>query len=334
MSDGRYDEAGVSLTAGERTVELIRHGLVSSRPEVEEGVGGFAGLFSLPGPTRLVAGCDGVGTKVLVAAELNRWDSIGVDLVAMSVNDILTLGAEPLFFLDYVATGSLDPDQVAAVVLAVDRACAIVGAALLGGETAEMPGVYRPGHLDLAGFAVGRLIDDRWPHPAVEPGQRVIGVASDGLHANGFSLVRQIRQRAGILWEDRVPGGDTTWAEEVLRPTRLYVRPVLEAIRRHPVSAMAHITGGGLPGNLPRVLGGLGARIDASAWVEPPIFRALEAAGDVSRAEMRRVFNCGVGYCLITPVEDVDSVLASLRRAGETAWDIGEVSEIQGVTWI
>jgi phosphoribosylformylglycinamidine cyclo-ligase len=333
VSGDRYEEAGVSLEAAERTVALIRAGVRATRPEVVEGIGGFAGVFRLDSPARLVAGCDGVGSKVLVAAELNRWDDIGVDLVAMCVNDVLTLGAEPLFFLDYVAVGRLRPEAVAAVVASVDRACAAVGAALLGGETAEMPGLYADGHMDLAGFAVGRVLPDRVPPPPVLAGHRILGLASNGLHANGFSLVRHIRATAGWQWSDPVPGGDRTWADEVLAPTRLYVRPVLEVIRRHPVAAMAHITGGGLPGNLPRVLAGRGARIQAGSWPEPPVFAALAEAGGVSRAEMRRVFNCGIGYCLVVPAEAAKAVGDTLTVLGERVWDIGVVTGASGVAW-
>jgi phosphoribosylformylglycinamidine cyclo-ligase len=338
MSDERggpspltYRAAGVDIRAGDDTVARLRRRLVSHRPEVTAGIGGFYGGFRLADGTTLVAGADGVGTKVLVAAELKRWDTIGVDLVAMSVNDILTAGAEPLFFLDYVAVSALDPEWIATVVAGVDQACAAVGCVLLGGETAEMPGLYAPGHLDLAGFAVGRVIADRVAAPPVAPGQRVVGLASSGLHANGYSLVRKIVAERGLSWDTEIPGSGERLGDAALCPTRLYVKPVLAVIRQHPVAAMAHITGGGLVGNLPRVLNGLGARLDTSRWPRPPIFSALMAWGPVEPDEMAEVFNLGIGYCLVVPPAAVAAVLRTLREMGWAAWDIGEITEEPGV---
>lgn len=335
MSDGdapAYRAAGVDIGAADRLVALLRARVTATRPEVTAGIGGFYGAFRLPDGTELVAGADGVGTKVLLARELGRFDTIGIDLVAMNVNDILTAGAEPLFFLDYVAVGRLDPEQVAEVVAGVDRACREAGCALLGGETAEMPGLYRPGDLDLAGFAVGRVLARRHPAPPVRPGQRIVGIASSGLHANGFSLVRAILEREQVDLGGRVAGGDASWAEELLRPTRIYVRPVLDLCTRFPIAAMAHITGGGLVGNLPRVLGGLGARLRFGSWPVPPVMRELQRLGGVSEAEMARVFNLGIGYCLVVPPEAATDVVAAVEAAGWPAWDIGVVVETPGVS--
>jgi phosphoribosylformylglycinamidine cyclo-ligase len=335
MSDGdapAYRAAGVDIDAAERLVALLRARVTATRPEVTAGIGGFYGAFHLPDGTELVAGADGVGTKVLVARDLGRFDTIGIDLVAMNVNDILTAGAEPLFFLDYVAVGRLDPEQVAQIVAGVDRGCREAGCALLGGETAEMPGLYRPGDLDVAGFAVGRVVTARAPAPPVGPGQHIVGIASSGLHANGFSLVRAILAQAKVDLDGRVAGTDTRWRDELLRPTRIYVRPVLELCTRFPIAAMAHITGGGLIGNLPRVLGGHGARIRFGAWPVPPVMRELQRLGNVSEGEMARVFNLGIGFCLVVPAEVTEDVLAAVQAAGWPAWDIGVVVETPGVS--
>lgn len=328
-----YRQAGVDIGAAEATVRLFQAGIRATRTEVINGIGDFYGSFRLPDGTTLVAGADGVGTKVLVASETGRFDTIGMDLVAMNVNDILTAGAEPLFFLDYVAVGHLDPDQVLDVVSGVDRGCLEAGCALLGGETAEMPGLYQPGHLDLAGFAVGRVITDRMPSPPVSPGLRVLGIGSSGLHANGFSLVRRIVSQSGIAWTDRLPGTDKTWGDAVLCPTRIYVRPVLDAIRANPVAAMAHITGGGLVGNLPRALGGLGARLDQSRWTPPPVMQALQRLGAVDDQEMARVFNLGIGFCLMVPPDSVDALIRYFSDQDWFAADIGEVVKEPGVSF-
>ncbi|MCL8207906.1 MAG: phosphoribosylformylglycinamidine cyclo-ligase [Actinomycetia bacterium] len=335
MSDSEapaYRAAGVDIAAADRLVALLRARVTATRPEVTAGIGGFYGGFRLPDGTELVAGADGVGTKILLARELGRFDTIGIDLVAMNVNDILTAGAEPLFFLDYVAVGRLEPEQVAEVVAGIDRGCREAGCALLGGETAEMPGLYRPGDLDLAGFAVGRVLSRRHPAPPVSPGFRIVGIAASGLHANGFSLVRAILERARVDLRDPVGESGTSWAEELLRPTRIYVRPVLDLCTRFPVAAMAHITGGGLVGNLPRVLGGFGARLAFGAWPVPPVMRELQRLGGVTDAEMARVFNLGVGYCLVVPPEVVADIVAALGAVGWPAWDIGVVVETAGVS--
>jgi phosphoribosylformylglycinamidine cyclo-ligase len=326
-----YEAAGVHLGAAETLVDLLRARVRSRRPEVVGEIGGFYGAFRLPDGTVLTAGADGVGTKVLVARALDRWDTVGIDVVAMNVNDILTGGAEPLFFLDYLATGRLDPERAAAVVAAMDRACQEAGCALLGGETAEMPGVYEDGVMDLAGFAVGRVIPDRVEPPVVEPGQRIVGLASAGVHANGFSLVRRILSATGTRLYDRVPGTDASYGEVLLTPTRIYVRPVLDVIRRWPVAAMAHITGGGLVGNLPRVLGGRGARIRRT-WPVPPVFSAIQRLGQVSDAEMMRVFNLGIGFCLVVAPDVVAEVVGFLGAHALEAYDIGEVTDRPGVT--
>jgi phosphoribosylformylglycinamidine cyclo-ligase len=328
-----YRQAGVDIEAGDRTVALIRERVRSSRPEVTAGIGGFYGGFRLPDGTTLVAGTDGVGTKLLLARDLKRWDTVGTDLVAMSVNDVLTAGAEPLFFLDYVATGRLDPHQVATVVAGIDAALVEVGAVLLGGETAEMPGLYQAGDLDLAGFAVGRIVPDRVPAPRVTAGQAVVGLAASGPHSNGFSLLRRVVADTGRTWEQPVGPEGPSLADWALRPTRLYVRPVLDIIRRWPVAAMAHITGGGIPGNLPRGLGGKGVRLDERAWDCPEPFRLIQQWGGVSLEEMRRVFNMGIGYCLVLEPGDAPAVTRHLQELGFPAWVIGTVTDDAGVVY-
>lgn len=322
-----YREAGVSLTAAERMVgRLGSLAAVAGRPEVLSGVGGFAGLFALGARYRdpvLVAGADGVGSKlqlVLQAAEPGRLPAalagLGVDCVAMNVNDVLTVGAEPLFFLDYLGVHALDPTQVEALVAGVASGCREAGCALLGGETAQLPDLYRAGDFDLAGFCVGVAERDRLLTGAeVRPGDAVVGLASAGVHSNGFALVRRILARAG----GRGP------IAELLTPTRIYVRPVLAALAGGaPVKALAHITGGGLPGNLPRSLpAGCRAVLHPGAWTEPAVFDWIRRCGGVAEDEMRSVFNLGVGLCAVVPAADVDAVCRAL--APLPAWTIGEI---------
>lgn len=330
-----YDQAGVHIDAGSEAVARYRRVLRSAaaRPEVLQGVGGFYGAFRLPeGPT-LVAGTDGVGTKVLVAAALNQWDGVGVDLVAMSVNDVLTAGAEPLFFLDYLATSALDPAWAERVVASVDRGCLLAGCALLGGETAEMPGVYAPGVADLAGTAVGRVLPDRVPAPPVAAGMVVLGLAASGFHANGFSLLRHVLAERGVSYEASVPGDHRSWGDALLEPTRIYVQPILGLLRALPVAAMAHITGGGLTENLPRVLDGCGVRLGPVDWPQPPEMAAFQALSGLDALEMGRVFNLGVGYALV-----VDPALegAVRQKLGPTGWGVyrvGTVTAAPGVVW-
>jgi len=330
-----YEQAGVSIDAGNEAVSRYRRVIRSQalRPEVEAGIGGFYGAFRLaPDGPVLVAGTDGVGTKVLVAAALQRWDTVGIDLVAMCVNDVLTAGAEPLFFLDYLATAHLSPDWAEQVVAGVDRGCVEAGCALLGGETAEMPGVYAPGVADLAGTAVGRVLTDRVPAPAVAPGMAVMGVAASGFHANGYSLLRQVLAAQHIDWLDPVPGGVEPWGEALLRPTRIYVQPVLALLRQWPVAALAHITGGGLIENVPRVLDGLGFALDLKNWPLPPEMAAFIRLAGMTRGEAARVFNLGIGMAVVVAPELTDAVTQHFARWGWPVYRVGTVTEHPGVT--
>jgi phosphoribosylformylglycinamidine cyclo-ligase len=328
-----YRQAGVDVQEGDRAVELYRRLESSRRPEVVAGIGGFYGAFRLADQFVLAAGADGVGTKVLVAAELRRYDGIGQDVVAMNVNDILTGGAEPLFFLDYLAVGHLDADVAARIVRSVDAACREAGCALLGGETAEMPGVYQPSHFDLAGFAVGRVLPDRIPPPPVRPGMVVVGLASSGFHANGYSLIRRIVAETHLNLGDPSPEGNDTWADVLIRPTRIYVRPVLDWIRRYPVAAMAHVTGGGLAANLSRVLAGHGARLSRTALPVPPAMETLRQRGGLSDEEMRRVWNGGIGFCLVVPASVADELVGAARDVGWAAAPLGLVTAEGAVVW-
>ena len=298
------------------------------RPGVLAGIGGFGALFEVPKGYRepvLVSGTDGVGTKLKLAFEQNRHDTIGIDLVAMSVNDILTLGAEPLFFLDYYACGKLDVATAAQVVKGIAAGCERAGCALIGGETAEMPGMYATGEYDLAGFAVGvvekSLIIDG---STIEPGDVVLGLASDGAHSNGYSLVRKILAQRNV--DLNAPLDGVPLVDLILAPTRIYVKPVLELMERLRPKGLAHITGGGLTENIPRVLGeGLTARLDAKAWVLPPLFQWLKTQGNVADDEMFRVFNCGIGMVLVVAPHEADEAAEILTAAGETTYRIGVI---------
>lgn len=344
-----YKASGVDISANDQMVERIKHSLSRTYdPRVLSRHGGFAGCIRLDFAERLlkrnyrnpvlVAGADGVGSKLLYGIEHGRVATLGIDLVAMSVNDVLCTGAEPLFFLDYIACHSLDPAQIAEIVEGISVGCQQAGCALLGGETAEMPGLYAPTHFDLAGFCVGVAEERRLVDPAnVRPGDVVLGLASDGLHANGFSLVRKALKRLPRKGRPPVDLGEPL-ADAVLRPTRIYVKPVLKVLRRYRrkriVRAMAHITGGGIEGNLSRVLpGDCGAAISRKSWPVPPIFRLIEAAG-VERDEMFRVFNMGIGFVLIVRPAFAQSVMRQLARNGERAYRIGVVRRGQGrVVW-
>lgn len=331
-----YASAGVDIDAGERLVKQIGPLARSTRrPEIVAGVGGFAALARVPRGYReplLVTSTDGVGTKLRVAFTLDRHDTVGIDLVAMSVNDLLTIGAEPLLFLDYFATGRLDVRRGTDLIRGIARGCREAGCSLVGGETAEMPSFYPDGEYDLAGFAVGvverrRLIDGR----GVRPGDVLIGLPSAGLHSNGYALARRVLLDRGRLPLDRpAPGLRTALGTELLRPTRIYVRPVLDLLRRHPhgtIRAMAHITGGGLPGNLPRVLPrGCRAVVRRGSWRVPPIFGLIERLGRVPRAEMDRTFNNGIGFVLVVAHARASQVLADLRRRRTGALVIGDVA--------
>jgi phosphoribosylformylglycinamidine cyclo-ligase len=330
-----YKSAGVDIAAGNALVERIKPAAARTRiPGVLAGLGGFGSLFELPVDRYrhpvLVAGTDGVGTKLRLAIETGRHSGVGIDLVAMCANDIVVQGAEPLFFLDYYATGGLDVEVAAAVIEGIACGCEQAGCALVGGETAEMPGMYAAGDYDLAGFCVGVAEkDDILDGSRVRPGDRLIGLASSGPHSNGYSLIRKILDRQG--WNlaedlDGKPLGD--W---LLEPTRIYVQPLLRLLRAVRVHAYAHITGGGITENLPRVLPeGAQAVIDLGAWPRPAVFGWLSELGQVAGAEMLRTFNCGIGMIVCVAPEDAEAALASLRAAGETAFSIGEVVAAAG----
>jgi phosphoribosylformylglycinamidine cyclo-ligase len=325
-----YREAGVDIDAGNELVERIKP-LVrrSFRPEVMGGLGGFGALFDLSGKYRepvLVSGTDGVGTKLKLAQQLGRHDTIGIDLVAMCVNDVLVQGAEPLFFLDYFATGKLDVDTTVAVVGGIARGCELSGCALIGGETAEMPDMYGPGEYDLAGFCVAAVEKSKLLDGAkVREGDVLLGIASSGPHSNGYSLIRRIYDRAGRPAD--LDLGGVALVDALMAPTALYVKPVLALLASHDIHAMAHITGGGLSENIIRVVPeGLALDIDASAIVLPPVFDWLQREGAVADAEMWRTFNCGIGFVLVLAPGDVAAVSADLSTAGLAHRAIGQVT--------
>ncbi len=332
-----YRDAGVDIDAGNALVDAIKPAAAATRrPGVMEGLGGFGALFDpraagFEDPV-LVAATDGVGTKLRLAIDTGLLDTVGIDLVAMCVNDLVCQGAEPLFFLDYFATGKLAIAEAARVVTGIAEGCRIAGCGLIGGETAEMPGMYAAGDFDLAGFAVGAAERGTLlPRPA-EAGDVLLGLASSGVHSNGYSLVRRIAEAAGAGWED--PFGETTLGAALLAPTRIYVKPVLAAIRSGGVRALAHITGGGLTENLPRVLpDALGAEIDLGAWRLPPVFRWLLEAGGVVEREALRTFNCGIGMVLVVDPAEADRLAALLADAGETVHRIGTLTDGAGVRY-
>jgi phosphoribosylformylglycinamidine cyclo-ligase len=336
-----YRDAGVDIDAGDALVDKIKpYAKRTMRPGVLAGIGGFGALFEVPKGYRepvLVSGTDGVGTKLKLAFELGRHETIGIDLVAMSVNDILTLGAEPLYFLDYYACGKLDVETASKVIKGIAEGCERAGCALIGGETAEMPGMYTPGEYDLAGFAVGvveksRIVDGS----TIRAGDVVLGLASDGAHSNGYSLVRKIIERSGM--EHLLPAheGEGATAQQpladlVMAPTRIYVKPVLKLLQTITIKGMAHITGGGIVENVPRVLApDLTARIRRDAWPLPPLFAWLQANGGVADDEMLRVFNCGIGMVLIVDPENADRAVADLTQSGERVWRIGSIERRRG----
>jgi phosphoribosylformylglycinamidine cyclo-ligase len=329
-----YRDAGVDIDAGDALVERIKpFARRTMRPEVLAGIGGFGALFEISKRYRepvLVAGTDGVGTKLKLAFELDRHDTVGIDLVAMSVNDILVQGAEPLFFLDYFACGKLDVDIAAAVIQGIAAGCEQAGCALIGGETAEMPSMYPPGEYDLAGFAVGvvekrGIVDGR----GIAAGDVVLGLASSGAHSNGYSLIRRILERSRP--DLAAPLNGQPFADAIMAPTRIYVKPVLELLKSLPVKGMAHITGGGLTGNVPRILPErLVAEIDAGAWTLPPLFDWLRKAGNVAPAEMYRTFNCGVGFVIVVDPAGADAAVETLAELGEAVFRIGRIRARQG----
>lgn len=334
MKDGRYAAAGVDIDAGNRMVDLIKPLLRgTARPGADAEIGGFGGLFDLKAAgfadPILVAATDGVGTKVKIAVETSRHTTIGIDLVAMSVNDLVVQGAEPLFFLDYFACGKLDPETGAAIVSGVAAACRESGCALIGGETAEMPGVYQHGDYDLAGFAVGAVARAALlPRKDIAPGDVVIGLASSGVHSNGFSLVRRIVADAGLAWDTPAPFEPAhSLGEALLTPTRLYVRSCLAASRKtQAVKALAHITGGGFVENIPRVLPRETAvSIDLARVPVPPVFKWLAATGSVSEQEMLRTFNCGIGMVAVLDPNFAEAAIEQFIGHGETVVRLGEV---------
>ncbi|HJU39202.1 MAG TPA: phosphoribosylformylglycinamidine cyclo-ligase [Tahibacter sp.] len=324
-----YRDAGVDIDAGNEVVERIKPLVARTfRKEVMAGLGGFGALFELAGRYKepvLVSGTDGVGTKLKLAQTLNRHDTIGIDLVGMCVNDVLVQGAEPLFFLDYFATGKLDVDTTVAVVGGIAKGCELAGCALIGGETAEMPDMYPPGEYDLAGFTVGaveksQLVDGS----SLVAGDAIIGIDSSGAHSNGYSLIRRIVARAGNPFDLDV--GGVRLADALLAPTTIYVKPILKLLAERPVKGMAHITGGGLKENIIRVVpDALGIALDASTWTLPPLFDWLMREGAVPQDEMWRTFNCGIGYTVIVARDDVASTIAALAELGLASRQIGEI---------
>lgn len=330
-----YAAAGVDIDAGNRAVELIKDHVRSTfRPGVLTDIGGFGGLFALDlsryRQPVLVAGTDGVGTKLAVAFMADKHDTVGIDAVAMCVNDILVQGAEPLFFLDYLACGRLVPEKVAQIVAGIAEGCRQAGCALLGGETAEMPGFYGPDEYDIAGFAVGVVEKDRVIDGSrIEPGDVLLGLPSSGLHSNGYSLARKIFfEVAGLQVDDYVSELGCTVAEELLKPTRIYVKTVLPLLERYDVRGLAHITGGGLTENIPRILPpGTAAVVCPGSWPEPPVFAFLRERGRVAEREMRRTFNLGIGMVLVVAAGEREKVVAALREMGEEVYEIGWIEE-------
>ena len=329
-----YADAGVDIDAGNRMVDLIKPLVrATARPGADAEIGGFGGLFDLKRAgfkdPILVAATDGVGTKLKIAIDTGRHDTIGIDLVAMSVNDLVVQGAEPLFFLDYFACSRLEPQVGAAVVAGVAEGCRQAGCALIGGETAEMPGMYQSGDYDVAGFAVGAVERDGiLPRRDLAAGDVILGLASSGVHSNGYSLVRRIVEQSGLGWDAPAPfAPDQTLGAALLEPTRVYVRSCLAAIRETgAVKALAHLTGGGFPDNIPRVLPeGLAAEIDLSAVPVLPVFRWLASAGNVAEAEMLRTFNCGIGMIAVVEADKAAAVAAVLAEAGETVVTLGRL---------
>jgi phosphoribosylformylglycinamidine cyclo-ligase len=329
VSSISYKDAGVDIDAGDALVERIKPlARRTMRPEVLTGIGGFGALVEISKKFKepvLVSGTDGVGTKLKLAFELNRHDTVGIDLVAMSVNDILVQGAEPLFFLDYFATGKLSLDTAEAVIAGIASGCERAGCALIGGETAEMPGMYADGEYDLAGFAVGVVEKSKViGGQTIAAGDVVLGLASSGAHSNGYSLIRKLIDVSGIGLKTDFHG--RPFADTVMEPTRIYVKPLLALMEALNVKGMAHITGGGVTGNLPRCLPeGVAARVDPNAWTRPPLFDWLQQAGNVEPDEMLRTFNCGIGMCVVVAAADAAAAMAHLVASGETVWQIGEI---------
>ncbi|PSR21251.1 MAG: phosphoribosylformylglycinamidine cyclo-ligase [Sulfobacillus acidophilus] len=325
-----YESTGVSIGRGAAAVDRIKAlASLTHRAEVTESIGGFAGGFQL-GDAELLAGADGVGSKLLIAHALDQLDTIGIDLVAMNVNDVLASGGEPLFFLDYIAMGRLQAERVQRLVRGIVAGCQVAGCALLGGETAEMPDLYRDGEFDLSGFAVGRRVFR--PLALPRPGDVLVGVASTGFHSNGYQLIRTVVEHSGHTWSERfVELDNMTLGEVVLRPTQIYVRAVMELWGQVAVRAMAHITGGGLIENVPRTLAGLGAQIRLNAWPRPAEMQLIQQWGHIEEVEMLHTFNCGIGFTVVVPEADVQKTQAVLQQHQLKAYAIGRVEEAPGV---
>lgn len=343
MSDGKngitYADAGVDIDAGNALVDRIKPAAKrTTRPGVMAGLGGFGALFDLKAAGYvdpiLVGATDGVGTKLRIAIDTGNVDGVGIDLVAMCVNDLVCQGAEPLFFLDYFATGKLETEQAARIIEGIAEGCVQSGCALIGGETAEMPGMYEAGDFDLAGFSVGAMERGSDLPADVTEGDVLLGLASSGVHSNGYSLVRKLVEISGLGWDDDCPWDGGTLGAALLAPTRLYVKQSLTAVRAGGVHAQAHITGGGLTENLPRVLpDDLGADIDLNAWDLPPVFQWLAKTGDMAEAEMLKTFNCGVGMILSVAANEADTIETLLANEGEVVYRIGSVTKGTGVRY-
>jgi phosphoribosylformylglycinamidine cyclo-ligase len=337
-----YKEAGVNIEAGYQAVEKMkRHVNRTMRVGVMGGLGSFGAMFDLSQlklkEPVLVSGTDGVGTKLKIAFMANRHDTIGIDAVAMCVNDIVVQGAEPLYFLDYIGCGQANPNQIELIVKGVADGCEQAGCALIGGETAEMPGIYELEEYDIAGFAVGACEKSNLITGAdIKPGDALIGIASSGVHSNGFSLVRKVLfEKAGLSLEDYVDELGSTLAEELLKPTKIYVKPILSALKEFPIKGMAHITGGGFHENIPRMLlNQYGAQVKEASWEIPPIFTLLEKVGEIQREEMYHVFNMGIGMVIAIDPAKADKLVAHFQVCGEKAYQIGVVTDREGISII
>ena len=332
-----YADAGVDIDAGNALVDRIKPAAkATGRPGVMGGLGGFGALFDLKAAGYsdpvLVAATDGVGTKLRIAIDTGHVDTIGIDLVAMCVNDLVCQGAEPLFFLDYFATGKLELEQATRIITGIAKGCADSGCALIGGETAEMPGMYHKGDFDLAGFAVGAMERGQELPAGVAKGDVILGLASNGVHSNGYSFVRKVVELSGLGWEAACPFSEGSLGQALLTPTRLYVRQALAAIRAGGVHGLAHITGGGITENPPRVLPeGLACEIDLGSWQLPPVFRWLASTANMAEAELLKTFNCGIGMILVVDEAEADALTALLTAEGETVARLGRIVEGQGV---
>ena len=334
-----YADAGVDIDAGNALVERIKPAAkATQRPGTMSGLGGFGALFDLKAAGYndpiLVAATDGVGTKLRIAIDTGHVDTIGIDLVAMCVNDLVCQGAEPLFFLDYFATGKLELDQATRIINGIAAGCAASGCALIGGETAEMPGMYHKGDFDLAGFAVGAMERGADLPRGVAEGDVILGLASNGVHSNGYSFVRKVVEMSGLTWDSPAPFGDGTLGAALLAPTRLYVKQALAAVRAGGVHALAHITGGGITENPPRVVPeGLACQIDLSAWTLPPVFQWLAKTANMSQEELLKTFNCGIGMMLVVSADRATALTELLRAQGETVILLGQIVPGDGVIY-